>query len=106
MWPIGVGTPCVGCTEKGVVWQLATYDTVPVHQATPPDTYPAVYSPAGHLEVGAAALVGVIAGAVGGSAWVASQRFKSSAEAGVDRVAADIAHAEKLKGKPAAKKED
>jgi hydrogenase small subunit len=106
VWPIGVGTPCVGCTEKGVVWQMGTFDTVPVHQATPPDTYPAIYSPAGKFEVGAAALVGTIAGAVGGAAWVASQRFQSSAEAGVARVAADIAHAEKLKGKPADKKED
>jgi hypothetical protein len=32
---------------------------------------------------------------------VASQRFQSSTEAGVARVAADIAHAEKAKGKPA-----
>jgi hydrogenase small subunit len=106
VWPIGVGTPCVGCTEKGVVWQMGTFETVPIHLATPPDTYPAVYSTAGKLEVGAAALVGVITGAVGGAAWVAAQRFQSSAEAGVARVAADIAHAEKLKGKPADKKED
>lgn len=106
VWPIGVGTPCVGCTEKGVVWQMGTFQTVPVHLATPPDTYPAIYSPAGKIEIGAAALVGTIAGAVGGAAWVASQRFQSSAEAGVARVAVDIAHAEKLKGSPADKKGD
>jgi hydrogenase small subunit len=106
VWPIGVGTPCVGCTEKGVVWQMATFETVPIHLATPPETYPPIYSAAGRLQVGAAALVGAITGAVGGAAWVASQRFQSSAEAGVTRVAADIAHAEKLKGKPADKKED
>jgi hypothetical protein len=34
---------------------------------------------------------------------VASQRFQSSTEAGVARVAADIAHAEKAKAKPAEK---
>src|ERR1700758_3309211 len=106
VWPIGVGTPCVGCTEKGVVWQMATFETVPIHLATPPETYPPIYSAAGRLQVGAAALVGAITGAVGGAAWVASQRFQSSAEAGVTRAAADIAHAEKLKGKPADKKED
>ena len=106
VWPIGVGTPCVGCTEKGVVWQMATFETVPIHLATPPETYPPIYSAAGLLQVGAATLVGAITGAVGGAAWVASQRFQSSAEAGVTRVAADIAYAEKLKGKPADKKED
>jgi hypothetical protein len=42
-------------------------------------------------------LVGVVAGAVGGATWVASQRFQSSQEAGVARVIADRTHAEKLK---------
>jgi hydrogenase small subunit len=101
VWPIGIGVPCMGCTEKGVVWQMGTFETVPIHLATPPDTYPPIYSTAGQLRVGAAALVGAIAGAVGGAGWVASQRFQSSTEAGVARVAADIAHAEKAKGKPA-----
>lgn len=106
VWPIGVGVPCAGCTEKGVVWNISTLQTVPIHLATPPDTYPPVYSAAGKIKVGAAGLVGLVAGAVGGAAWVASQRFQSSSEAGLDRVATDIAHAEKLKAsKPSDKKE-
>lgn len=105
VWPIGAGIPCVGCTEKGVVWQMSTLETVPIHLATPPDTYPPIYSTAGQLRVGAAGLVGAIAGAVGGAAWVASQRFQSSTEAGVARVSIDIAHAEKLKAKDSGKKE-
>jgi hypothetical protein len=96
----------MGCTEKSVIWQMGTFQTVPIHLATPPDTYPPIYSTAGKFRVGAAALVGAIAGSVGGAAWVASQRFQSSKEAGVKRVAADIAHAEKLKGNEAGKKED
>jgi hydrogenase small subunit len=108
-WPIGLGIPCVGCTEKGVVWSMGTFETVPIHLATPPDTYPPIYSGTGGIKVGAAALVGAVAGAVGGATWVASQRFQSSQEAGVERVATDRAHAEKLKassGKPIEKKED
>lgn len=88
VWPIGIGAPCVGCTEKGVVWRMATFQTVPIHLATPPDTYPPIYSGAGEIKAGAAALVGVIAGAVGGAGWVASQRFRSSNEAAVERVPA------------------
>ena len=87
VWPIGIGSPCVGCTEKNVVWQLATFQTVPVH-ATPPDTYPPIYAGAGKFTAGAAALVGAIAGAVGGAGWVASQRFQSSNEAAVERIPA------------------
>ena len=109
VWPIGIGAPCLGCTEKGVVWQMGTFEAVPIHLATPPETYPPIFSSSGQLKVGAATLVGAIAGAVGGAAWVASQRFHSSMEAGVTRIAADRAHAEKLKAsteKPAGKKED
>ncbi|MFZ0808803.1 MAG: hydrogenase small subunit, partial [Candidatus Sulfotelmatobacter sp.] len=106
VWPIGCGIPCAGCTEKGVIWKMGTFETVPIHLATPPDTYPPIYSAAGGLKVGAAALVGVIAGGIGSAAWVASQRFESSTEAGVQRVSADIAYAEKLKAKPDARKED
>jgi len=97
VWPIGIGAPCLGCTEKGVVWRLATFETVPIHLATPPETYPPIYSPAGQIKVGAAALVGAIAGAVGGASWVASQRFQSSLEAGLARLNVDRAYAEKLK---------
>jgi hydrogenase small subunit len=109
VWPIGTGVPCFGCTEKGVVWQMGTFETVPIHLATPPETYPPIFSTAGQLKVGAAGLVGAIAGAVGGAAWVASQRFHSSMEAGVARIATDRAHFEKLKAapeQPADKKED
>ena len=89
IWPIGIGAPCVGCTEKGVVWSLSTFDTVPIHLATPPDTYPPIYSAVGGAKTGAAALVGVVAGVLGGATWVASQRFKSSQEAGQEQLEAE-----------------
>jgi len=109
VWPIGIGAPCLGCTEKNVVWQMGTFETVPIHLATPPETYPPIYSAVGGIKVGAAALVGVIAGVAGGATWVATQRFQSSQEAGAERVEVDRAHAEKLKasdGKQFNKKED
>jgi len=100
VWPIGIGVPCMGCTEKGVVWKMGTFETVAIHQATPPETYPPIYSPAGQIKVGAAVLVGAVAGALGGATWVATQRFQSSQEAGVERVRIDRAYAEKLKASP------
>jgi hypothetical protein len=90
----------MGCTEKGVVWKMGTFETVAIHQATPPETYPPIYSPAGQIKVGAAVLVGAVAGALGGATWVATQRFQSSQAAGVERVGIDRAYAEKLKASP------
>ncbi|MGA9805258.1 MAG: hydrogenase small subunit [Terriglobales bacterium] len=95
-WPIGIGTPCQGCTEEGVLWRMGTFETVPIHLATPPDTYPPIYSAIGGATVAAAALVGAVAGALGGVTWVHSQRFASSQEIGIERIEADRARLEKL----------
>ena len=107
-WPIGIGTPCQGCTEKGVLWRMGTFETVPIHLATPPDTYPPIYSAIGGATVGAAALVGAVAGALGGVTWVHSQRFASSQEIGMERIEADRAELERVKAaeKNLDKKED
>ena len=96
VWPIGIGAPCLGCTEKSVVWKMSTVETVPIHLATPPDTYPPIYSGTGKIATGAAALVGAIAGASGGAAWMAAQRFRSSQEVGAERIAAERALESKL----------
>jgi hydrogenase small subunit len=97
-WPIGAGVPCVGCTEKNVVWKMGTFQTVPIHFPTPPDTYPPIYSAIGRVGIGAAALVGVVAGAVGGASYVAAQKIQSSQEAGLERIEADrAAAAEKIR---------
>ncbi|MFY9906376.1 MAG: hydrogenase small subunit [Terriglobales bacterium] len=102
-WPIGAGIPCLGCTEKGVVWKMGTFETVPIHLATPPDNYPPIYSPTGGVSIGAAALVGAVAGGLGGATYVYSQRFTSSQEAGAERIQAD--RAEKSLDKKSDRKE-
>ena len=76
----------MGCTEKNVIWKLGTFETVPIHLATPPDTYPPIFSSVGGATLGAATLVGAVAGALGGATYVYSQRFDSSQEAGAHRL--------------------
>jgi hydrogenase small subunit len=102
-WPIGAGIPCVGCTEKDVVWKLGTFETVPIHLATPPDNYPPIYSPIGGVAIGAAALVGAVAGGLGGATYVYSQRFESSQEAGAERI--EAGQAEKVLDQKSDRKE-
>src|SRR5579872_750463 len=78
VWPIGIGTPCVGCTEKGVVWSMGTFDTVPIHFPTPPDTYQTIYPATGQFKAGAAALVGLVAGVVSGAAVMGAKGLPDS----------------------------
>jgi hydrogenase small subunit len=80
VWPIGIGAPCIGCTEKHLAFRVPLFQTVPIHDATPPDTYPPVHVSTGSVSPAGAGLVGVIGGALGGAAWVAARRFRSSEE--------------------------
>jgi len=80
VWPIGIGVPCIGCTEKHIAFRVPLFDLVPIHDATPPDTYPSVHTSTGFISAPGVGMVGVIGGALGGAAWVAARRFRSSEE--------------------------
>ncbi|HTP85426.1 MAG TPA: hypothetical protein VMJ34_00690, partial [Bryobacteraceae bacterium] len=80
VWPIGIGVPCIGCTEKHLAFRVPLFDTVPIHDATPPDTYPPVHTPTSSISAAGTGMVGVIGGALGGAAWVAAKRLRSSEE--------------------------
>jgi hydrogenase small subunit len=81
VWPIGLGIPCVGCTEKNVVWSMSTFDTVPIHFVTPPDTYRTINPATGQFKAGAAALVGVVAGVLGGAAVMGAKKLPETVPA-------------------------
>jgi hydrogenase small subunit len=102
-WPIGAGIPCVGCTEKDVVWKMGTFETVPIHLATPPDNYPPIFSSIGGATIAGATLAGAVAGALGGATYVYSQRFESSQEAGAELIESGRADAVKPANQPANK---
>jgi hydrogenase small subunit len=81
-WPIAIGAPCFGCTEQSVGFRMPAFERVAdVHLATPPDTYAPISSTVGKVGAAAAGLVGVVAGAMGGAAWAASQKLVSSDDA-------------------------
>jgi hydrogenase small subunit len=75
VWPIGIGAPCVGCTEKSVAFKVPIFQTVDIHAATPPEALPLINTPVGTIGTAAAALVGAIAGGIGGAALMASKRL-------------------------------
>ncbi len=85
VWPIGIGAPCVGCTEKSVAFKVPIFEQASVHN----------YHATRHLSADqplrrdvrrsiASGVAGVIVGAAIGAAWTAAQRFKSSQEAAAE----------------------
>lgn len=100
VWPIGVGAPCIGCTEKHLAFRVPQFETIPIHHATPADTYPDVQSNQGSIGPLATGIVGMVSGAVGGVAWMARKKFKSSEEYAAPIIAA--AQRPRDEGKPEA----
>ena len=38
-WPVGIGHPCIGCTEPDLLFKTAIADKVQIHEPTPFDSY-------------------------------------------------------------------
>ena len=75
VWPIGVGAPCVGCTEKATGFRTPIFQTVEIHGATPPEHFPLINAPVGSIGTAAAALAGAVVGTVGSAAYMASRKL-------------------------------
>jgi hydrogenase small subunit len=83
-WPVGVGHPCVGCTEQGILFGGNTVAEIPIHENLPlekptaPMAYPGVGPPQGMVAPVATAVAGLAVGAVAGAALVASRRLSKA----------------------------
>jgi len=75
VWPIGIGAPCVGCTERDVAFQIPIFEKAHVPEPKPPATYPPVAARSGEIDPIATGLVGLGVGAVVAGAYVASRKF-------------------------------
>jgi hydrogenase small subunit len=74
-WPIGIGHPCVGCTEQGVVFTTPIHETVNIQRALPPDAYPPVWAEHKGISPIATGVAGVIGGALVGGGIIASRKL-------------------------------
>ncbi|HET8540870.1 MAG TPA: hydrogenase small subunit [Anaeromyxobacter sp.] len=81
-WPIGIGHPCVGCTEQGVVFEVPIHQNLPIDAPTAPMAYPAIHPE--HGVVGRSAIAvgvgGAVLGAIAGAGFVASKKMAAGAE--------------------------
>ena len=74
-WPVGIGHPCVGCTEKGVAFFKPIKEKVDVHKVTPPDTYAPIAPKEGKVSTSGIALASATLGALAGGAAVAASKL-------------------------------
>lgn len=72
-WPIGIGSPCFGCTEEGIGFHMPAFQTVAIQRPTPPDTYPPIEAEQGSISPLATGIVGAIGGALLGAGYMASR---------------------------------
>jgi len=80
VWPIGIGAPCIGCTEKSIAFRMPMFQVVQIHtSATPPEAYAPIAAPQGKTSLIAAGLAGAGAGALIGAGWVASRKYSNKA---------------------------
>ena len=80
-WPIGLGHPCVGCTEKNIGFRVAMHQNLPIINPTPPAAYPRVAERDGFVSPLATGLAGLIGGAAIGGGYVASKKLGAAAKA-------------------------
>ena len=79
VWPIGIGAPCIGCTEKSIAFRVPMFKVVQIHtRAQPPETYAPINVPQGTISPLATGLVGLAAGALAGAGYVASRKFSTT----------------------------
>jgi hydrogenase small subunit len=75
VWPIGIGAPCVGCTEQQIAFRVPMFQTIPIHDGTPPDTYAPITAKQGGVSPVATGVAGLIGGALIGAGYMASRKL-------------------------------
>ncbi|MGE3276447.1 MAG: hydrogenase small subunit [Vicinamibacterales bacterium] len=79
-WPIGLGTPCFGCTEQKLAFRVPAFQTAEIERPTPPDTYPPVHADQGVVSPVATGVAGVIGGALIGAGYTWSKKLGDQPE--------------------------
>jgi hydrogenase small subunit len=74
-WPIGLGHPCVGCTEQSVGFRVAMHTNLPIINPTPPASYPRIVEEDKRISPVATGIGGLVAGVAVGAGYMASKKL-------------------------------
>jgi hydrogenase small subunit len=81
-WPIGIGHPCIGCTEQGIVFNVPIYTNMDIPKPTAPMAYPGINP--NHSVVSASSVAvgvgGAVVGALIGAGVVASKKLSDESD--------------------------
>jgi hydrogenase small subunit len=80
-WPVGIGHPCIGCTEKGVGFQKPIHQVAKVLNVYPPQQYPRIAEDQGKTSFLSAAAVAAVAGAAAAGTVMLTRNLGLSHEA-------------------------
>lgn len=76
VWPIGIGAPCIGCTEKAIAFKVPMFQVVQLHTiAAPPTSYAPITTTRGTISPLATGVVGLGVGVLATGGYVASRKF-------------------------------
>jgi hydrogenase small subunit len=79
-WPIGIGHPCVGCTEQQIAFRVPMHTVVDIERPGPPDTYPPIQPQGRGVSPLATGVAGAVLGGLAGAGYVASRKLSTSDE--------------------------
>jgi hydrogenase small subunit len=79
-WPIGIGHPCVGCTEKDVAFTIPIHTTAEIERPFPPDTYPTIVAEHQKISPLATGTAGLIGGALIGAGVMVSRKLAAGGD--------------------------
>lgn len=79
-WPIGVGSPCVGCTEKEIAFKVPIFDVADIKRPANPDTYPAITAEGKKVSPVATGIAGIVGGALVGAGVIASRKLDNQSD--------------------------
>jgi len=80
-WPIGIGHPCVGCTEQKLAFRVPLRDTVEIDAPTAPATYPPIHADHGSVSPLATGVAGIIGGTLLGAGYMVSRKLSTESQA-------------------------
>ena len=79
-WPIGIGAPCVGCTEKEIAFTVPIFTTVDIERPRGPDTYPPIFADHKGISPVATGVAGLVGGALLGAGVMAAKKLSTTDE--------------------------
>jgi hydrogenase small subunit len=74
-WPIGIGSPCFGCTEQSLAFRVPLHATIQVPNPVPFAGFPGITTKQGKVSPIATGVAGVLGGAALGAALATSKKL-------------------------------